>query len=263
MGRQLTPTQRCRLAAGALPLLAVMVLCSETWAQGGALGQPGNRHVQQYADLPPGQVGQMQLARGGPLPGYFQPVEVFVPEGAQISLWDSDHFEEYKGNRAKAGMLIGGVYRGRITRIPGKAGFEVYPTVEVINRLFPPPGQELKFPIPVVITQDDLERALEGQFVTRVVYLEDPLIALPARQREGDQRSVDVGATEDPLIAADKLGRPMAIIRIGARVPVEMLQGVGGVGAAPLQKYEAQEAPQEPATLEQSVPTTGLPTAPR
>lgn len=213
---------------------------------GSAFSQTRDGHLQQFADLPPGQVGQMQLARGGPLAGYFQPVRVFVPDGTQISLWAGDHFENFDGSQADGGMLVGGVYRARITRIPEHAGFEVYPTVEVINRLFPPEGQERKFPIPIVITQEDLERAIEGQYVVRVVYLEDPLMALPAQQSEGEQRVIDVGAGEDPLVAADKLGRPMAIVRIGSRVPVEMLQGRAGRGAAPLQLYPAPaNAPQE------------------
>lgn len=206
---------------------------------GSSFAQTRDSHLQQFADLPPGQVGQMQLARGGPLAGYYQPVRVFVPDGAQISLWAGDHFENFDGSQADGGMLVGGVYRARITRIPEHAGFEVYPTVEVINRLFPPQGQERKFPIPIVISQEDLERAIEGQYVVRVVYLEDPLMALPARQGEGEQRVVDVGAGEDPLVAADKLGRPMAIVRIGSRVPVEMLQGRADRGAAPLQLYQA------------------------
>ena len=220
-------------------LCAILVFFASQNLTALCYGQARDRHLQQFADLPPGQVGQMQLSRGGPLAGYFQPVRVTVPKGAQVSLWSGDHFEVFEANQADAGMLVSGVYRARVTRIPGQAGFEVYPTVEIINRLFPPQGQEQKYPIPVVITQEDLERAIEGQFVVRVVYLEDPLLALPARQRDGEQRAVDVGPGEDPLVAADKLGRPMAIVRIGARVPTEMLNGQSGQGAAPLKLYKA------------------------
>jgi hypothetical protein len=237
----------CCVFLGAAALLSL---------NGSSFGQVRDGHLQQFADLPPGQVGQMQLARGGPLAGYFQPVRVHVPDGAQVSLWTGDHFENFDGNQADAGMLVGGVYRARVTRIPEQAGFEVYPTVEIINRLFPPQGQERKFPIPIVITQEDLERAIEGQYVVRVVYLEDPLLALPAPQREGEQRAVDVGAGEDPLLAADKLGRPMAIVRIGSRVPVEMLQGRSDRGAAPLQLFqEPAAAPSETNVTQQQTGT--------
>ncbi|MEC7355705.1 MAG: hypothetical protein VYE53_11260, partial [Planctomycetota bacterium] len=169
-------------------LCAILVFFASQNLTALCYGQARDRHLQQFADLPPGQVGQMQLSRGGPLAGYFQPVRMTVPKGAQVSLCAEDHFEAFEANQADAGMLVSGVYRTRVTRIPGQAGFEVYPTIEIINRLFPPQGQEQKYPIPVVITQEDLERAIEGQFVVRVVYLEDPLLALPVRQREGEQR---------------------------------------------------------------------------
>ena len=76
-------------------------------------------------------------------------------------------------------MLIGSVYRLRVTNIPLQEGLEVFPTIEVIDRLYPPVGQEFRFPIPIELTQEELEMALDGKFVTRVIYLEEPDAALP------------------------------------------------------------------------------------
>lgn len=187
-------------------------------------------HFQNWADLPPGEVGLRQIERGGPLRGYFQPVEIVTPKGSDIALYVEDGFQRSEGPKVKAGMLIGAVYRARITRIPGHAGFEVYPSVEVIDRLHPPEGLEDRFPIPIEITQDDLDRVVAGEFVVRVVYLEDPTIALPQAQTGDTQRSSDIGPGDDPLVAADRLGRPMAIVRIGARVPDELLGGPPTLG---------------------------------
>ncbi len=64
--------------------------------------------------------------------------------------------------------------------------------------------------------------ALDGKFVTRVIYLEDPHNALPVRNPAGPGQSqtwFDVGPGRDPLAVADGLGRPVAILRLGARVP--------------------------------------------
>src|SRR5207253_2647532 len=77
----------------------------------------------------------------------------------------------------KAGMLIGSVYRLRVIGIPRHEGVEVFPTIEVVNRLYPPPGQELRFPVPVELTLEDLELAMEGHFVTRIIYLEYPKLS--------------------------------------------------------------------------------------
>ena len=167
--------------------------------------------------MPPGAIGSWQLQRGGPLPGYFQPVEIEAPRGASISLAAEGRFDAEASNPIQAGMLIAPVYRLRVTNIPLQEGFEVYPTLEIIDRTYPPEGQAGRFPIVVELTQDDLELALSGRFVTRVIYLEEPLGALPIV--ETDQRWFDVGPGEDPLRRADELGRPVAILRMGSRVP--------------------------------------------
>jgi len=118
-------------------------------------------------------------------------------------------------------MLIGSVYRLRVMGIPKHEGAEVFPTIEVVNRLYPPPGQELRFPVPVELTLEDLELAMEGHFITRIIYLEDPKLALPAAIDREHQSWFEVGPHDDPLAVADRLGRPMAILRIGGRVPAD------------------------------------------
>ena len=91
-----------------------------------------------------------------------------------VSLADGADFYAPAPGPLGAGMLIGSVYRVKVTNIAGHEGLEVYPTIEVIDRLYPPIGQETRFPIPIDITQEELELALSGRFVTRVIYLEDP-----------------------------------------------------------------------------------------
>jgi hypothetical protein len=112
------------------------------------------------------------------------------------------------------------VYRFRVTEIPGHPGVEVFPTVEMVDRMYPPPGQALRFPVPVELTQRELEMAAEGRFITRIIYVEDPQLALPiAEKASSETRWIEVRAGEDPLVTADALGRPIAILRMGGRVP--------------------------------------------
>ncbi len=176
-------------------------------------------HYQHYSTSPPGAVGTDQLTHGGPRAGYFQPVKIHAPEGVSISLIVDDKFERPQAAPITVGMLIGQVYRMKVTGIPLHEGFEVYPSIEVINRLYPPPGQEARFPIPVELTVEELDMAMRGGYVTRVIYLEEPTTALPLQQIPGQQRYFEVLPTQDPLIVADRLGRPMAILRIGSRLP--------------------------------------------
>lgn len=205
-------------------------------------------HYHHAGIMPPGAIGTAQLQRGGPLPGYFQPVEVKAPAGALISAAVSNDFAD-QGERLLAGFLIGSVYRLRISSIPGQEGMEVFPTVEVIDRLYPPLGQEFRFPIPIELSQEELEMAIAGRFVTRVIYLEDPESALPAAQPRDEQPYFEAPDGENPLELADTLGRPMAILRLGGRLPgPEGLDDLFMYGSPPLLKWKpaAQAAVSQP-----------------
>lgn len=187
------------------------------WTTSSVLGQ-SRPHFQHSIQDPPGTVGRSQLLRGGPLPGYFQPVEFKALDGMEVSLAYDGKFHPATPT-VKAGLLIGPVYRLRVSSIPRMAGFEVYPSIELVNRLYPPQGLAWKFPIPIYLTQQDIQYALQGRYITRVIYLEDPRAALPIVARVNEQRYFDVKAPTDPLHTADQLGRPMAILRLGSRVP--------------------------------------------
>jgi hypothetical protein len=55
--------------------------------------------------------------------------------------------------------------------------------------------------------------------VTRVVYLEDPQTAIALPGTPTDSRVMDLGDYQDALREADRLGRPVAIVRIGSVTP--------------------------------------------
>lgn len=195
----------------AMVLLGLMVA-------GPLAAQMPNVHYRYHGPTPPGAIGQEQLRRGGPLPGYFQPVEFKLPPGAKVSLAANGDFCEPLSESAVVGMLIAPVYRLRVTNIPLQEGLEVFPTIEIIDRLYPPAGQAWRFPIPIELTIDDLALALAGKFVTRVIYLEEPGTALPVASG-GAQQWYDAGPGSNPLFEADRLGRPVAILRMGGRLP--------------------------------------------
>lgn len=124
-------------------------------------------HYQNKSDSPPGVIGQRQLQRGGPLPGYFQPVEITSPAGTLVSVVCNGAFSEPKPAKLTAGMLIGQVYRLKVANLRNHEGQEVFPTIEVIDRLYPPPGQVVRFPIPIQLTEEELRYALDGRYVLR------------------------------------------------------------------------------------------------
>jgi hypothetical protein len=196
----------------------------------------------------PGAIGSRQLTRGGPLPGYIQPVEIRAPHGAAISLAAESTFDPGERSVRLVGLLVAPVYRLKITGIRNREGQELFPTLEIVDRTYPPCGQELRHPIPVEITSEDLELALEGKFVTRVVYIEDPKQALPHRSDGKEQMEFDVARHENPVEVADRLGRPVAILRIGGRVPgPEGPDAEFMFNSPPWQPFSAEAAAQQPA----------------
>lgn len=209
-----------------LYLSAVAVLCVTSVIMVPPVRAQNPHHYFQRADMPPGSIGRAQLMRGGPLPGHFQAVEVSAPEGTHIALAMDGVFEPPQPAPLKAGLLVGHVYRLKVTNIPFREGQEVFPSIEIINRLYPPKGSPAKFPVPIELTREELEMALRGQYVVRVIYLEAPRSALPLYDPPEHQRYFDAAPGRDPLEVADSLGRPMAILRIGSRVP-EMDQVTG------------------------------------
>lgn len=176
-----------------------------------------------------------------PIRGYFQPTKILGPEGSRVALAADNRFVERDATPLTIGLMIGPDYRMRITNIPHHPGKEVFPSVKVIGRTYPPRGHELEFPIPIEISQEDIELALDGKFVTRVVYLESPNNALPIR---GDVASPITNIVSgDPIHVASELGQPIAIVRIGGRIP----QFIGGdlsffLGCPPWQAFNKTPA---------------------
>ena len=201
-------------------LFVFTVLCAIVTRSQPILAQERTLHYFQDAGLPPGELGRSQLQRFSALRGYFQPVECSVPAGATLALAVDGTFATPVPTGLRVGLLIGPVYRLKISNVRFYEDREVFPTIEVIQRLYPPEGQAERFPIPIQFIQEELELALAGNYITRVIYLEDSGKALPYQQAKGQQHVYQVRPHEDPLRIADDLGRPMAIIRMGSRLPL-------------------------------------------
>src|SRR4030042_1616213 len=165
-------------------------------------------HYLHQGAMPPGAIGSRQLQRGGPLRGFFQPVQIKAPDGVLISPAVSGRLDQPQATPLRVGLLIGQVYRLRVMNVPRNPGLEIFPTVEVIDRLYTPVDQQRRFAIPVELTQEDLQLARDGKFVTRVIYLEDPRRALPVRDDPQAQNWFEAGPGRDRLAIADALGRP-------------------------------------------------------
>jgi uncharacterized repeat protein (TIGR01451 family) len=207
------PLRRAGLAATLLPAVLLLGL-----RPANLLAQEG-RYVPLDHNAPVGRVAlwSAQAARGvmGPL----QPVQVTVPSKGKVTVYSGGRATGVDlGAPAQFSVGIGYVYRLRIADMPEFPGIELYPTIEMMDRLHPPPGRAQDFPIPVRFTSEDIETALGGQLVTKVVYLEQPQLAVT-----GDLTQAMLSRMLPPdrnlLIEADRSGRPMILVRLGGRTP--------------------------------------------
>ena len=199
-------------------ILSTMLLAVTLGSIANAQAQQSAPHPLHASRMPPGVVGPEQAYRIPGGLGYFQPVEVSSSAGANVGLFSGGRFTTTVP-RINAALPVGGVYTYRVTNIPEHPGAELFPSVEVIHRLYPPDGLAAKFPIQVDINREDCEAALRGNFVVKVIYLESPE-ASKTQVHIGDvQPCFDLTAGVDLLSNADLMGRPVAILRMGSRQP--------------------------------------------
>lgn len=206
------------LAMATLCLLA-FITTSTAQAQSIYRPLPTNQHALLRDDMPPGAIGAIQLERKPELRGLWQAVEIRGPQGMRVNMADVDGFAPDLAEPARVAVMIGAVYRLRVTGIPNEPDLELFPTLEVIDRTHPPAEREHRFPIPIELDEDDLMDAARGELVVRVVYVEDNQNAEPVDTSGLPQRVTDIQTNQDALRIADQFGRPVAILRIGSRVP--------------------------------------------
>lgn len=151
--------------------------------------------------------------------GYMQPVRMQLPSTGEITFYDGASRQAIPTDGlTPSRMMVGHTYRIRIAAMPEFPGVELFPTIEIIDRLHPPAGREDEFPIPVEILIDEVETALQDRMVIKVIYLEQPDLAAPFEQQERIHVE-ELPSSRNLLEAADRLGRPVAILRLGGRTP--------------------------------------------
>lgn len=205
--------RRGAVAAACLVLTAAWT--TNVQAQGAVRG----RHYPLDQATAPGVAGRWSGVQRGFVP-VMQPVRVELPgsEGS-VAVYTGSQGESSALNSASVVALrVGSIYRLKLSDLPEYPGVELYPTVELIDRLHPPRGREIEFAIPVALTAEEIALAIEGRLVTKVIYLEQPDRATPSRGSNA-ARSRIAAPRENPIALADQAGRPMAIVRIGGRAP--------------------------------------------
>jgi uncharacterized repeat protein (TIGR01451 family) len=81
----------------------------------------------------------------------------------------------------------------------------------------PPRFRAADFPVPIHLTDEDIQRVAAGAMLTKVIVLEHPDQALAGTSRPDEPLEMEVSPGSDPLAEGRTLGRPLLVVRIGER----------------------------------------------
>lgn len=163
-----------------------------------------------------------QLPQPVPRPAFtptpLLPVRFFGPQGMRATFYQGRPEGRTYDAPVTAGMRTGYLYRVKLSGMARFPGVELYPSLEVRGCLHLPVRMNpADYPAPVVLTDDDVEKVLNGVLITKVVYLEDPERAASVTWKQDEPPENVLPATLDPWKEAWSLGRPILIVRIGER----------------------------------------------
>jgi hypothetical protein len=179
---------------------------------------------------PTGQAAHFNVLARPSIHAYPQPVKITVPGSAKVTFFNGVQPEGVTVDApGQAKLPVGYAYRVKISELSEYPGLELYPTVEVLDRLHPPADQIDNFPIPIELTADEIEAVMQDRMVTKVVYLERQDLPRPQHRRAAVEIS-EVPPTVNLLENAHRMGRPVAILRLGGRT---LSAGEDGALAAP------------------------------
>ncbi len=168
----------------------------------------------------PGVLPGQQYGAQAPGPVQTSQVSFIGPAGARIQ-WDISAVGAFDSPElvcpGRENFPQNGIYRLKLSHIPGREGVELYPTLEIA----PVTPRTVEFlthqAISVSFTDEDITQVLSGNFVTKVIYLPDP---------EFQELAIAVGTPDtlvstrldpgvDPITEAARRGSIMAIVRLG------------------------------------------------
>ena len=116
---------------------------------------------------------------------------------------------------ARQDFYQGAIYRLKVSNIPGRAGVQLYPTLEIAPVTPRTDAYLAHSPIPVQFTEEDFDQIVSGNYVTKVIYLPDPEFQELALAGVETLVSTRLDPGVDPIVEADRRGSILAILRIG------------------------------------------------
>jgi uncharacterized repeat protein (TIGR01451 family) len=182
-----------------------------------------------------------QPGMGLPIPAPVLAAKVLAPQGVRVTAFPGSPLARMTDTPAVYGFRPGYVYRLQLTNLPGFPGRALYPEIEVRGSLVPRIGMKyMDWPVPLLFTPNDIDRALSGSVITKVIYLEDPEKAFPGATTADNPVEFPAASDEEAIRAATANGRLVAIVRVGGKIPPRELlvaTAVDGTVLLPGERY--------------------------
>ena len=169
--------------------------------------------------------GALPLPIGPQMPAPLAPAPLvaakfLTPAGVRVTAFPGSSISRLSETPTVMGLRPGYVFRFKLSNLPYYPGEELYPEVELRGVLIPRGGMKyMDYPIPLAFSQVDIEQALKGVLITKVIYLEDPEKAIPAATNPDRPVEIPEDTEHAALKSAQENGRLMAIVRLGNRKP--------------------------------------------
>jgi hypothetical protein len=150
-------------------------------------------------------------------------------------------------------FLQASIYRLKLSDIPGRPGWQLYPTIEVVPANPKTEAFLTHNPIPVEVTEEDFDQVTAGNFITKVIYLPDSQHASPVAGGPEELVSTRLEPGVDPIAEAHRRGYILMVIRLGG-IELEStnsppLEGSGMFGTPKQPNAAMTASPVNPVTM--------------
>jgi uncharacterized repeat protein (TIGR01451 family) len=160
-----------------------------------------------------------------PVASAFTYVKVVVPEGAKTTWYPSTPHAFSTASGVTVGLRPGYRYRLEVGGVGENKNATIWPSIEVRGALIHRQGMNVAdHPIPLILTEEDMARVLEGRYLSKIYFLEDPDKAINGPVPLGVPLEFSAASEEEAMKEARERGRMMIIVRFGERLwtPAEL-----------------------------------------
>ena len=172
-----------------------------------------------HGDMPPRKLARWASMSGRAVPVKPQPVQLKLPSSGSVSIYHAGGHDAVTVKSTELfQVFVGHTYRLKVAELPEYPGVELYPSIEVLDCLNSPTQLKVMYPIPIEISDEEIDLVLSGRMITKVIFLEQPQLA-DVHEQAMLLPAVDVPTTRNLMTEADLRGRPLIVIRIGGRLP--------------------------------------------